>query len=127
MGRTAIDEGLFNESYWMAGVHRWADNTNRKRSAMSKKRRQVIAEKIASTVRILELLDLQYEVRDNKKKDGKSPRVIQAHIDSKRGVLIYNSTGGSTWANRTDGTQFHLFTASKSCMNIYRRSWLDSV
>lgn len=72
---------------------------------MNKSKRQVVAEKIASTVRVLELLGLEYEVRNNKKKTGgRSPRVIEARLDKKRLVWIYNSAGGSTWANRTDGT-----------------------
>ena len=72
---------------------------------MNKSKRQVIAEKVASTVRILELLGLQYEVRNNKKKKGgRSPRVIEARLDSNRSLWIYNSAGGSTWANKINGT-----------------------
>jgi len=62
--------------------------------------RQVIAEKVASTVRVLELLELTYEVTANKsgREKNASPRVVR--VPTEDGELrIYNSTRGATWAN----------------------------
>jgi hypothetical protein len=78
---------------------------------MNKAERQVIAEKVSSTIRVLELLGFEYQVlrpRNERKKGNKSPRVIYVYAggDPKPNNLrlrIYNSAGGHTWANRADG------------------------
>ena len=73
--------------------------------------RQIIAEKIASTVRVLELLGFQYEVsrfKTARKKGNKSPRVVHVYAGDHRPerlrLRIYNSAAGNTWAYRSDGT-----------------------
>jgi hypothetical protein len=68
--------------------------------------RQIIAEKVASTVRVLELLGLDYSVaapKREKAKGNKSPRVISVNTASDGLVRIYNGVKGNTWANREDG------------------------
>jgi hypothetical protein len=73
--------------------------------------RQIIAEKISSTVRVLELLGFEYEVsrfKTKRKKGNKSPRVVYVYAGDRRPknlrLRIYNSISGNTWANRRDGT-----------------------
>lgn len=70
---------------------------------MNRAQRQIIAEKIGSTVRVLELLGLQYSVsapKNTRKKGNKSPRVIAIEVPA---IRVYNSIGGHTWANKADG------------------------
>ena len=71
-------------------------------------KRQVIAEKIASTVRVLELLGFHdYEVtapRNQRDGGNKSPRVVRVDIGQKSPLRIYNSSSGYMWANMPDGT-----------------------
>lgn len=73
---------------------------------MNRGQRQVIAEKISSTIRVLELLGFDYEVsapRNERKKGNRSPRVV--YIDLGSGSLrVYNSVSGYTWANAPDGS-----------------------
>ena len=75
---------------------------------MNAGQRQVIAEKVASTVRVLELLgNHDYAVtppRNQREKGNASPRVVRVNIGEKGPIRIYNSTRGSTWANGPDGT-----------------------
>jgi len=74
---------------------------------MNRVQRQVIAEKISSTVRVLELLGFEYTVDDPKnirQKGNKSPRVVNVDVGEKYPLRIYNSMRGSTWANEPDGT-----------------------
>jgi hypothetical protein len=69
-------------------------------------KRQVIAEKIGSTVRALELLGFDYVVRSPKKKrekGNKSPRVIDVHLGKGDHLSVYNSASGHTWANKSNG------------------------
>jgi hypothetical protein len=74
---------------------------------MNAGKRQVIAEKIASTVRILELLGFHdYEVtapRNQREKGNACPRVVRVDIGADARLRIYNSGGGHTWANMPDG------------------------
>jgi len=73
---------------------------------MNKGQRQVIAEKIGSTVRILELLGYEYEVappRNKREKGNRSPRVVNVKLSGGRMLRVYNSVGGFTWANGPDG------------------------
>ncbi len=68
--------------------------------------RQIIAEKIASTVRVLELLALDYTVKnpENKRQKGnKSPRVVKVQLPKGRALRVYNGIRGHTWANHGDG------------------------
>lgn len=68
--------------------------------------RQVIAEKVASTVRVLELLGLEYEVkapRNKREKGNRSPRVVHVKLKDAPWLRIYNGVNGFTWANRADG------------------------
>lgn len=73
---------------------------------MNKGQRQIIAEKISSTVRVLELLGFEYQVSGPKKrreKGNKSPRVIYVDVGKTQRLRIYNSAGGHTWANEPNG------------------------
>jgi len=68
--------------------------------------RQVIAEKVASTVRVLELLRLKYEVNDPKNaraKGNKSPRIVTAFLPKQKKVRVYNGVEGRTWAYVDEG------------------------
>lgn len=74
---------------------------------MNKGQRQVIAEKISSTVRVLELLGFDYEVtapRNERRKGNSSPRVVYVDVGSDKRLRVYNSSRGDTWANEPDGT-----------------------
>jgi len=72
----------------------------------------VIAEQVASTVRVLELLGFQYRVlppRHERSGGNKSPRVVYVYAtadcnEEHLRLRIYNSAGGHTWANKPDGT-----------------------
>jgi hypothetical protein len=73
---------------------------------MNRGERQVIAEKISSTIRVLELLGFDYEVsapRNERKKGNRSPRVVYISLDNGE-MRVYNSVSGNTWANSPDGT-----------------------
>ena len=75
---------------------------------MHRGQQRVIAELIASTVRVLELLGFEYEVsgpRNQRRKGNKSPRVVYVQVGKVAGKLrVYNSASGHTWANEADGT-----------------------
>jgi hypothetical protein len=85
---------------------------------MNKGERRVIAEQVASTVRVLELLGFQYQVsppRNERKGGNKSPRVVYVYAGSDfrpedLRLRIYNSAGGHTWANKPDGTPVDVGT-----------------
>lgn len=73
---------------------------------MNKGQRQIIAEKIASTVRVLELLGFDYEVsapKHRREKGNRSPRVIYVEVGETKPLRIYNSVSGNTWANLPNG------------------------
>ncbi len=73
---------------------------------MNNGQRQVIAEKIGSTVRVLELLGFNYKVsapKNERKKGNKSPRVIYVDVGKSQPFRIYNSITGNTWANEPNG------------------------
>lgn len=78
---------------------------------MNKGQRQIIAEKVASTVRVLELLRFEYEVsrpKSERKRGNKSPRVVYVyartpHSPENLRLRVYNSADGQTWANKADG------------------------
>lgn len=73
---------------------------------MNDGQRQIIAEKIGSTIRILELLGFDYEVTDprNTRENGnKSPRVVHVVAEGARVLRVYNGTGGRTRANDVMG------------------------
>lgn len=73
---------------------------------MNKGQRQIIAEKVSSTVRVLELLGFEYEVsapKNKREKGNKSPRVIYVDVGEEHPLRIYNSVSGHTWANLPDG------------------------
>jgi hypothetical protein len=75
---------------------------------MKRAHRQIIAEKISSTVRILELLGFEYEVAGPKRlkaSGNKSPRVVTVMHAGVPVLRVYNGTGGHTWANRANGEQ----------------------
>ena len=74
---------------------------------MNKGQRQVIAEKVSSTIRFLELLQFKdYEVRapkNQREKGNKSPRVICVNVGKSKPLTIYNGTRGNTWAYLPSG------------------------
>jgi hypothetical protein len=76
---------------------------------MNFEQRQVIAEKVSSTIRVLELLGFEYVVsppRNERKKGNKSPRVVYVYAGTPPENLrlrIYNSMKGHTWAYKADG------------------------
>jgi len=73
---------------------------------MNRGQRQIIAEKISSTVRVLELLGFDYQVsgpKNKREKGNKSPRVIYVNVGKSQALRIYNSAGGYTWANEPNG------------------------
>jgi hypothetical protein len=73
---------------------------------LSKAARQVIAEKVSSTIRVLELLEYDYEVtppRHERRKGNYSPRVVYVKDGTADLLRVYNSIRGDTWANRSDG------------------------
>jgi hypothetical protein len=66
---------------------------------MNNGQRQIIAEKISSTVRVLELLGFDYKVSAPRNKRGKgntSPRVIHVNVGKSLSLRVYNSTEGNT-------------------------------
>ena len=73
---------------------------------MNKGQLQIIAEKINSTVRVLELLGFDYQVsgpKNKREKGNKSPRVIYVNVGKTQSLRIYNSATGHTWANQPNG------------------------
>ena len=73
---------------------------------LTKGQRQIIAEKVSSTVRVLELLGFDYEVsapRHKKEKGNKSPRIIRASRGNKYLFTVYNNISGNTWGNLANG------------------------
>lgn len=73
---------------------------------MNKGQLQIIAEKVSSTIRVLELLRLDYEVsapKNNRKDGNRSPRVVYVNVGKKAPLRVYNSAAGHTWANAPDG------------------------
>lgn len=73
---------------------------------MNKGQRQIVAEKIASTVRVLELLNFEYQVsnpKNQRERGNKSPRVVYVDVGESSPLRIYNSFGGYTWAVESDG------------------------
>ena len=73
---------------------------------MNRGQLQIVAEKVSSTVRVLELLGFDYEITDpkNKREKGnKSPRVVYVDVGESRPLRVYNSIGGHTWANEPNG------------------------
>lgn len=90
--------------------------------------RQVVAEKIGSTVRVLELLGLQYSVsapKNIRKKGNKSPRVVEVLEPP---IRVYNSVSGHTWANKATGEPIpevgsieELFTYLSSILSRAKR------
>ena len=73
---------------------------------MNHKQRQVIAEKIGSTVRILELLGFEYTVAGperQRKAGNRSPRVVSVDVGKRLPMKVYNSVGGATWAHEPGG------------------------
>ena len=73
---------------------------------MNRRQRQVVAEKISSTVRVLELLEFDYVVsgpKNPRRKGNRSPRVVSIDVGRARKLRVYNGTTGSTWANESNG------------------------
>jgi hypothetical protein len=86
---------------------------------MNKGQRQIIAEKVASTVRVLELLAFNYEVsapKNKREKGNRSPRVIYVDVGKSQRLKVYNSVGGNTWANEPNGNPI---PEAKSIESLY--------
>ena len=87
---------------------------------MNMGQRQIIAEKVSSTVRVLELLGFDYEVTDPKnqrERGNSSPRVVRVDVGETNRLRVYNSIRGTTWANEPDGTPI---PEVKSVEDLYR-------
>jgi hypothetical protein len=87
---------------------------------MNKGQRQIIAEKVSSTVRVLELLGFDYKVsapKNKREKGNKSPRVVHVNVGKSQSLRIYNSFGGHTWANEPNGKPI---SEVKSIEDLYR-------
>ncbi len=103
---------------------------------MNRGEREVVAEKVSSTVRVLELLGLNYEVgppKNRRKAGNKSPRVVTVLLPNGKSIRVYNGTRGHTWANHNDGkpvvsvksgarTARKLRTRSAACAVTGRRA-----
>jgi hypothetical protein len=88
---------------------------------MNRGQRQIIAEKISSTVRVLELLGLNYRVsapKNQREKGNKSPRVVYVDIGETRPLRIYNSVSGHTWANRPNGKPIPEIRSNEDVYNF---------
>ena len=75
-------------------------------ASLNRGQQQVIADKIANTIRILELLGFSYRVsapKNTRQKGNKSPRVVYVDVGKSSELRIYNSYNGYTWANSPDG------------------------
>ena len=86
---------------------------------MNAGQRQVIAEKVASTVRVLELLGFDYEVtapKNSRAKGNQSPRVVYVSVGENKRLRVYNGAGGYTWANEPNGKPIK---AVKSVEDLY--------
>jgi hypothetical protein len=85
---------------------------NLREERMNIGQRQIIAEKVASTIRVLELLGFEYQVsraRKERKKRNSSPRVVNVYAGGESRpenlrLRIYNNAEGYTWANTADGS-----------------------
>ena len=87
---------------------------------MNKGQRQIIAEKVGSTVRALELLGFNYEVsapKNKRDKGNKSPRVVYVDVGKSARLRIYNSVDGFTWANEPNGKPI---SSIRSIEDLYR-------
>jgi hypothetical protein len=73
---------------------------------MKHSERQIVAEKIGSTVRVLELLGFEYVVtapKNKRKKGNACPRVVYVEVGESQQLRVYNSINGYTWANEPSG------------------------
>jgi hypothetical protein len=87
---------------------------------MNRGQRQIIAEKVGSTVRVLELLEFNYEVcapKNKREKGNRSPRVVHVDIGKSQPLRIYNSLGGNTWANEPNGKPIPRVKSIESLYN----------
>jgi hypothetical protein len=87
---------------------------------MNRGQRQVIAEKVSSSVRILELLEMDYTVRTSKrggKKQPQSPRVIEVSFKRKLSLRIYNNFRGNTWVHKANGSPLPKIKSIESLYN----------
>jgi hypothetical protein len=96
---------------------------------MNSGQRQIIAEKIGSTVRILELLELDYSVSAPKhvrKRGNRSPRVINISVGGKQSLRVYNSISGHTWANEPSGKPIREVGSIEDLYNYLREKRFKS-
>ena len=96
---------------------------------MNKAQRQVIAEKISSTVRVLELLGFEYDVsapKNVRKKGNKSPRVVNVRVGRSQPLRIYNSTGGHTWAHQPNGEPIPQVKSIEDLYDYLRTQYGDT-
>lgn len=86
---------------------------------MNKGQRQIIAEKVSSTVRVLELLGFDYKVsapKNKREKGNKSPRVVYVEVGKSQPLRVYNNVRGYTWANEPNGKPI---SGVKSVQDLY--------
>jgi hypothetical protein len=111
---------------------------------VNKGEKRVIAEQVASTVRVLELLGFQYyrvlPPRNERRGGNKSPRVVYVYAGADCSqedlkLRIYNSAGGHTWANKPDGTpvdvgsveELYEYLAARPLLKLRSRSKLGKL
>ena len=99
---------------------------------MNRAQRQVIAEKISSTVRVLELLGFEYEVNDprNEKRGGnRSPRVVHVDVGERSKLRVYNGVAGGTWAYAPNGQPISEVHSIEDLYNYlsenYEVDWIE--
>ena len=93
---------------------------------MNRAKRQIIAEKISSTVRVLELLGFEYQVSNPKyerEKGNRSPRVVYVDVSESHTLRIYNGIGGSTWANEPSGKPISEVKCIESLYNYLNENY----
>ncbi len=94
---------------------------------MNNCQRQIIAEKISSTVRVLELLGFDYKVsepRNKREKGNRSPRVVNIDVGETHPLRVYNGIGGCTWANEPNGTPIKEIKSIEDLYN-YLSKWYE--
>ena len=94
---------------------------------MNNGQRQIIDEKISSTVRVLELLGFDYEVtapKNIRDKGNKSPRVVNIDVGESHPLRVYNGVGDYTWANEPNGNPIKEIKSVEDLYN-YLTEWYE--
>jgi len=109
--------------HWMLSTACWKRYEKREDN-MNRGQREIIADRISSTVRVLELLCFDYEVsapRLKRKEGNKSPRIIRVYAGKKYLLTAYNDVKGNTWANQANGKPIPGLGSIENLCNYLRR------